>query len=328
MVVFLERTAEVGEDKKITIRDRTVLVTGGTGSFGSFIVPELLKQDVREVVVFSRDEEKQLDMRRRITDERLRFVIGDVRDRDSVLDALNVDIVFHAAALKVIPTCESFPVENFKTNVLGTWNVKSACIKNGVKQAVLISSDKAVKPVNAYGMAKALAEKVWLNNHDGKFCAVRYGNVIGSRGSVIPFFKNLIAEKKPLLITDPKMTRFLITLQQAINLVFYATMHMRGGEIFVPDIPAANILTVAQAMADNDYPLETVGVRSGEKIHECLISEEEYPRAEGRVGVDDGIYVVHPYGSHANCLSSEFTSANARQLSISETRNLLKEAGF
>jgi FlaA1/EpsC-like NDP-sugar epimerase len=304
-------------------KDKSILVTGGTGSFGSFIVPELLKRDVKEVVVFSRDEEKQLDMRRKISDERLRFVIGDVRDRDSVLDALNVDIVFHAAALKVIPTCEAFPVENFKTNVLGTWNVKQACLANCVEKALFISTDKAVKPVNAYGMAKALAEKIWLCNHDAKFCAVRYGNVIGSRGSVVPFFKTLIERGKPLPITDPKMTRFLITLKQAVSLVFYATENMRGGEIFVPDIPAVNIVTLTHAMM-HTYRLETVGIRSGEKIHECLISEEEYPRAEQF----NGVYVVHPYGSHANSLKTEFTSANARQLTVEETRTLLKEAGF
>jgi UDP-glucose 4-epimerase len=307
-------------------KNKSVLVTGGTGSFGNFIVPELLKCDIEEVVVFSRDEEKQLDMRRRIGDERLRFVIGDIRDSQSVMENVDADIVYHAAALKVISTCETFPVENLKTNVLGTLNVKSACEKNGVEKSIFISTDKAVKPVNSYGMAKALAEKIWLNNHDSKFSAVRYGNVIGSRGSVIPFFKSLIAEKKPLLITDPKMTRFLITLQQAINLVFYATEHMLGGEIFVPDIPAANIVTLAHAMTSStDYPMKMIGIRSGEKLHECLISEEEYPRIE----CVKGIYVVHPYGSCKNSLmSGEFTSANARQLSIDETRSLLKEAGF
>lgn len=311
-------------------KGKSVLVTGGTGSFGNFIVPELLKRDVEEVVVFSRDEEKQLDMRRRITDERLRFVIGDVRDSQCVLENLNVDTVYHAAALKIIPTCEGFPVENLKTNVLGTLNVKLACQKNGVKKALFLSTDKAVKPVNSYGMAKALAEKIWLNNHADSttlFSAVRYGNVIGSRGSVVPFFKDLIAEKKPLLITHPKMTRFLITLKQAVNLVFYATEHMVGGEIFVPDIPATDIITLAHAMTNSaDYPMKTVGIRSGEKIHECLISEEEYPRAED---VDKGIYVVHPYGSYkTSMMNGELTSANARQLSIDETRSLLKEAGF
>ena len=199
---------------------KKVLVTGGTGSFGTTIIPRLLAKDVKEVIVFSRDEEKQFDMKCRMDDKRLRFILGDVRDRDAVLKAVDADIVYHAAALKIIPAMEEFPMESIKTNLQGTLNVREACIENGVELALLISTDKAVKPVNVYGMCKAMAEKVWLSPHGdiAILAAVRYGNVIASRGSVVPFFREMMRQGKPLPITHPAMTRFWLTLEQAVHL--------------------------------------------------------------------------------------------------------------
>ena len=307
-------------------KGESVIVTGGTGSFGGTIVPELLKHQVEQVTVFSRDEEKQLDMRRRISDSRLKFIIGDVRDRDCVLDCMHSDYVYHAAALKLMPTCEQFPLEALKTNIQGTLNVKEACAKNGVGKAILVSTDKAVKPVNTYGMTKALGEKIWLDVESPSktlFCAVRYGNVVGSRGSVIPYFEESMRQGKPLQLTDDSMSRFLLTLKQAIDLVFYATKNMKGGEIFVPKNPACKILHLAEALAGRNYPTEIVGIRPGEKTVEVLISEEEIRRTEDR----QACFVIHAHGPHRGNMKQEFTSVNARQLNVLKIRDLLKKAG-
>ena len=307
---------------------KRVLVTGGTGSFGNVIVPRLLKETVKEVIVFSRDEEKQFDMKNRIKDNRLKFIIGDVRDRETVLESVDADIVYHAAALKIIPAMEEFPLESVKTNLLGTLNVREACLKNNVHLALFISTDKAVKPVNVYGMCKALAEKIWISPHKGSvlLSAIRYGNVVGSRGSVVPFFLELIRQNRPLPITHPLMTRFWLTLEQAIRLVFTATERTKGGEIFIPKCPASKITDLATAIAGEDYALEITGVRPGEKIHETLINEEEMRRIERKLGH----FVVKPYGTehrNADCLN-EYTSATAKQLNVEEIRSLLREAGF
>lgn len=307
-------------------KGKSVIVTGGTGSFGGTIVPELLKHQVEQVTVFSRDEEKQLDMRRRISDSRLKFIIGDVRDRDRVLDCIRSDYVYHAAALKIMPTCEEFPLEAFKTNIEGTLNVKEACAKNDVGKAVFVSTDKAVKPVNTYGMTKALGEKIWLNGESPSktlFGVVRYGNVVGSRGSVIPYFNELIRQGEPLQLTDNSMSRFLLTLKQAIDLVFYATKNMKGGEIFVPKNPACKILHLAEALAGKKYPTKIVGIRPGEKTVEVLISEEEIRRTEDR----EACFVIRAHGHYRGSMEQEFTSANARQLDVLKIRDLLKEAG-
>jgi len=305
-------------------RRKSFTVTGGTGSFGRTIVPELLKHNVKEVTIFSRDEEKQLDMRREIPDPRLRFLIGDVRDRDRVLGCIRSDYVYHAAALKILPTCEDFPLEALKTNVEGTLNVKEACARNGVSKAILVSTDKAVEPVNTYGMTKALGEKIWLDPSSGSktfFGVVRYGNVVGSRGSVVPYFKELIAQGKPLPLTDLSMSRFLLTLKEAIEFVFYATENMQGGEIFVPKNPACMIVDLVHALAGREYPIEVVGIRPGEKIVEVLVSREEFRRTEER----KTCLVIHPYGRYRGKMKEEFTSANARQLDVPEIRNLFKK---
>lgn len=305
---------------------KSVLVTGATGSFGHQIVPELLRRGVSRVIAYSRGEEKQWRMRRLIPDPRLQFVIGDVRDLDRILDIAKVDYVYHAAALKFVPTCEDWPVEAHKTNILGTLNVREACVRNGVARAVLVSTDKAVKPVNAYGMSKAMAEKIWLQDQPAEtvFGAVRYGNVLGSRGSIIPLFQELMEERKPLPITDARMSRFFLSLEQAIDLVMYATEHMAGGEVFIPNNPACKITDLAVAMAGPDYPVDLVGIRPGEKLAEILISEEEALRTEPR----GDRFVIHPIGVPAPGVAEEFSSTNARQLDVAEIRAVLEEAGL
>lgn len=308
---------------------RTILITGGTGSFGRWVTKELLKYNPREIRIYSRDEEKQLDMDREFQDKRLRFITGDVRDYQRLLEATkDIEVLYHAAALKIIPACEKHPVEAFKTNTIGTWNVKNAATANEVGESILISTDKAVKPVNLYGMTKAMAEKIWVADEfktDSKFAVVRYGNVVGSRGSVVPFFKQLIRDKKPLPITDPSMTRFLITLQQTTELVFHATSNMKGGEIFVPNIPACTVVDLAKVLGGEDYPLKFVGIRPGEKLHECLLQEDEFRRTENK----GTYYVIHPYNQYqSNIVREEFTSENATRLSKDDIARLLKESGW
>jgi len=312
----------------IMFEGKVILITGGTGSFGKWLTRELLKHDVKEIRIYSRDEEKQLDMSREFSDPRLKFIIGDVRDYKRVLEATQgVHILYHAAALKIVPLCEQYPVEALKTNTLGTIYVKKAAINNNVKRSLLVSTDKAVQPINLYGMTKAIAEKNWLNNEfttKSKFTVVRYGNVIGSRGSVIPYFKQLIKENKPLPITHPNMTRFLFTLQQAVNLVFYATENIEGGEIYVPKIPACNIMDLAKVLADDNYPIEIIGIRPGEKIYECLVQEDEFRRTKET----EDYYIIYPYGRYSSeKIREEFTSENARQLNREEIAKLLKDAG-
>jgi UDP-N-acetylglucosamine 4,6-dehydratase len=312
------------EERNKLFDDKNVVIIGGTGSFGHFIIRKILETPVHQVIVFSRDEEKQLDMDREFKTARLKFVIGDIRDCDRVINAVvGADIVYHAAALKIIPTCEKHPTEAISTNLLGTINVKHACAKENVPKAIFVSTDKAVKPVNTYGMTKALAEKTWLSNDSPcktVFAAVRYGNVIGSRGSIVPYFKELIAQREPLPITSPQMSRFLITLEQAINLVFFATKYMSQGEIFVPNIPACKITDLATAMGGKNYPTKVVGIRPGEKIMEVLISEEEIRRTR----VLRHFFIIEPHGRLKDSeLAEEFTSENTRQLNIKEIQELI-----
>ena len=302
--------------------DSHVLITGGTGSFGHHIVNRLLQTDVEEIRIFSRDEEKQLDMQRELIDPRLKYYIGDVRDYERLCDAMyDVDVVYHAAALKIITTGELNPDEAIKTNITGTQNVKRACIVNGVEDAVFISTDKAVKPVNLYGMTKGVAEKIWIADQcasDTNFSAVRYGNVVGSRGSIVPFFKSLYAEKKRIPITNLEMTRFLITLEQAIDLVFDATS--AHGTISVPNIPASSVLDIVEAIAGKDYPTVVIGVRPGEKIHECLINEFELKHT--RANKDNTVFTIDTTAMFTD-LDREFTSETARRLTVPEIKELL-----
>jgi len=268
---------------------KNILITGGTGSFGYQILKELVAYNPKSIRIFSRDEDKQNTMKQEIQTQKIskitKFVIGDVRDYDSLLTACkDIDVVFHAAALKQVPTVELYPFEAVKTNIIGSHNLVRAAIARGVKHVVAVSTDKAVKPVNAMGMTKALQEKIFRSDQYEKsktiFCSVRYGNVLGSRGSVIPLWDKRINQKKPLPVTHPDMTRFLLTLHDAIQLVFYALKNSKGGEIFVKKAPTAKITDLAKAYAElrtkkKDYPIEYVGIRPGEKLHEILISEEE-----------------------------------------------------
>ncbi|TRW92009.1 polysaccharide biosynthesis protein [Candidatus Methylobacter oryzae] len=272
--------------------DKVLMITGGTGSFGNAVLKRFLATDVREIRIFSRDEKKQEEMRIALNNDKLKFYIGDVRNYDSVHRAMkDVDYVFHAAALKQVPSCEFYPMEAVRTNVIGTEHVMNAAGENGVKRVVLLSTDKAVYPVNAMGMSKAMAEKLLIAKarmqREGEtvFCATRYGNVMASRGSVIPLFISQLKEDKPLTVTDPNMTRFLMSLEDSVNLVLYAFEHGRQGDIFVQKSPASTVGDLAQALIelfDGKQGTRVIGTRHGEKLFESLISREEMARAEDR----------------------------------------------
>ncbi len=318
---------------------KNVMVTGGTGSFGNQIIKNLMEFDLNQIVIFSRDEKKQYDMRDTYVDEpRLHFVIGDVRDGQRLAEALRgIDIVFHAAALKQVPNCESYPMEAVLTNVIGAENLRRGAIAMGVSVVVTLSTDKAVKPVNAMGMTKALGEKIILNpayNHtDTKFVCVRYGNVLGSRGSVVPLFQQRLQKGRPLPVTDPEMTRFLLTLPQAIDLVFYATLYGQGGNLYVRKMPACTLGALAKVMSSaitgrDDYPIDYIGVRPGEKIHEVLVSEEEMVRAVE----SESYYEIYQTGKLAKSRLlrplKEYTSDNTDRLNEEELLTLLKSEGW
>ncbi|MEM3556248.1 MAG: polysaccharide biosynthesis protein [Candidatus Micrarchaeia archaeon] len=320
-------------------RERNILVTGGTGSFGYQIITRLIDFKPARIVVFSRDEKKQYDMRNEFEGcDLLDFVLGDVRDYNSVYVAMKgIDIVYHAAALKQVPNCEFYPLEAVKTNILGAENVRMAALENGAERVVSISTDKAVKPVNVMGMTKAIQERIMLRSvekgYTTKFICVRYGNVIGSRGSVIPFFKERLERGAFLPVTDFEMTRFLLTLDQAVDLVFRATVEGESGQIFVRKMPACKIIDLARAMAKevtgrDDYPIKEVGIRPGEKIHEVLVSEEEMLRSvETKTH-----YVIYPHGKlkKPKLLSNlrEYTSNHTKMLNEREIVSLLKKEGW
>ncbi|KCZ01850.1 polysaccharide biosynthesis protein, partial [Acinetobacter baumannii] len=264
-------------------KDKILLITGGTGSFGNAVLKRFLETDIKEIRIFSRDEKKQDDMRKKYHSSKLKFYIGDVRDYNSVLNATRgVDYIYHAAALKQVPSCEFHPMEAVKTNVIGTENVLEAAIQNRVKRVVCLSTDKAVYPINAMGISKAMMEKVIvaksrnLENLDIVISCTRYGNVMASRGSVIPLFVDQMRKGKPLTITDPNMTRFMMTLEDAVDLVLYAFEHGENGDIFVQKAPAATIEVLAQALKEllnqKDYPITIMGTRHGEKAYEALLS--------------------------------------------------------
>ena len=281
-------------------KDKVLLITGGTGSFGNAVLRRFLETDIAEIRIFSRDEKKQDDMRKKYQSSKLKFYIGDVRDYTSILSASRgVDFIYHAAALKQVPSCEFHPMEAVKTNVIGTENVLEAAIQNKVKRVVCLSTDKAVYPINAMGISKALMEKVMvaksrnLEGLDTVICGTRYGNVMASRGSVIPLFVDQIRADKPLTITDPNMTRFMMTLDDAVDLVLYAFEHGQNGDIFVQKAPAATINVLAEALTEllgkPNYPINIIGTRHGEKAYEALLSREEMANA-----LDQGYYYRIP----------------------------------
>ena len=269
---------------------RTLMITGGTGSFGNAVLERMLESDVAQIRVFSRDEKKQDDMRKRFNSAKLKFYVGDVRDLRSIEGAMaGVDYCFHAAALKQVPSCEFHPMEAVKTNVLGTDNVLDAAIRHGVGRVICLSTDKAVYPINAMGMSKAIMEKIAVAKSRAAgdrtvICGTRYGNVMSSRGSVIPLFIDQIDQGLPLTVTDPAMTRFMMTLEDAVDLVLYAFEHGRSGDIFVQKAPAATIETLSRALIDMlaqpGHPVRIIGTRHGEKLYETLLSREEMAAAE------------------------------------------------
>lgn len=312
--------------------NRRVLVTGGTGSFGKTVSKYLLEKGAI-VRIYSRDEEKQWSMRDEFgADANLEFRIGDVRDAERVSHEMRgVDYVFHAAALKQVPFCEQHPHEAYKTNVQGTHNVCQAAIQHNVKRVVFLSTDKAVKPINAMGISKSMAEKI-VCSYNADFCAttfacVRYGNVLGTRGSIVPFMRSRIEKKLPLVITEPRMTRFLMTLPQAVSLVLMAFNDASGGEVFVQKAPASTIATLVDAVkvlyAGNDYPVQYSGPRPGEKMHEVLVSEHEVINA----AESSSHFVICPQWRphiYSNRPNGEYTSQTTQQLELEEVISLLK----
>ena len=271
------------------LANRVLLITGGTGSFGNAVLRRFVNSDLREIRILSRDEKKQDDMRKSYNNPKMKFYIGDVRDYQSVLNAVRgTDFVFHAAALKQVPSCEFHPIEAVKTNVIGTENVLEAAIACGIKRVVCLSTDKAVYPINAMGISKAMMEKIVVaksrSSDSTVICATRYGNVMASRGSVIPLFVDQIRAGKPLTVTDPNMTRFMMTLDDAVDLVLYAFEHGRAGDIFVQKAPAATVETLARALVGlmnrPEHPIHIIGTRHGEKLYEALLSREEMVAAE------------------------------------------------
>lgn len=317
------------------MRNKTVLITGGTGSFGKAFCRELLTKDVKQIRIYSRDELKQAQMKEELNDSRIEYLCGDIRDYERLCVAMEgVDVVIHAAAMKRIEKCERDPQEAIKTNVLGSVNVANACLKLNVKQAVLISTDKAVYPVNLYGATKLTAEKVWIqsnvyrgNNHPTKFSCVRYGNVLGSRGSVLHIFRNQ-ADKGIIKVTDKEMTRFFITLQQAMDLVQVALEIMQGGEIFLPIAKATSILRLAQLVAGH-IPVEVTNQRGGEKIHESLLTKEESKRlitysTFNLINPEFPSWTYEPWESECRVYTE--SSLTADQYTDEELNELLKTA--
>lgn len=326
--------------------NKVLMITGGTGSFGNAVLSRFLETDVREIRIFSRDEKKQEDMRIALNHPKLKFYIGDVRDYDSIHDAMKgVDYVFHAAALKQVPSCEFYPMEAIRTNVLGAEHMMNAAIANGVERVVVLSTDKAVYPINAMGMSKAMMEKLMVAKarmrSDGEtvLCATRYGNVMASRGSVIPLFVGQLKAGRPLTVTDPTMTRFLMSLEDSVDLVLYAFEHGKQGDIFVQKSPAATVEVLAQALRElfkPDGEIRVIGTRHGEKLFESLVSREEMARAD-----DMGAYYCVPadnrdlnYGKYFDdgemviATLDDYTSHNTERLDVAGVKKLLLTLTF
>lgn len=327
-------------------KNKVLLITGGTGSFGNAVLKRFLSSDVREIRIFSRDEKKQDDMRKAFNSSKLKFYIGDVRDYQSVANAMRgVDFVFHAAALKQVPSCEFYPLEAVKTNVLGSENVLEAAINYGVKKVVCLSTDKAVYPINAMGTSKAMMEKVIVAKSrnvpdDMMICTTRYGNVMASRGSVIPLFIRQIIEENPITITDPNMTRFMMTLDDAVDLVLHAFKNGENGDIFVQKAPAATIETLTKAifgiMKQENYPMNVIGTRHGEKAFEALCSREEMFVAEDqgdyyRIPSDNRDLNYSKYndvGEKDLSKIEDYNSHNTERLNVEEMKDLLRKLDF
>ena len=326
-------------------KDKVLLITGGTGSFGNAVLKRFLNSDLKEIRIFSRDEKKQDDMRKKYSNDKLKFYIGDVRDAHSVQEAMKgVDYVFHAAALKQVPSCEFFPLQAVQTNIIGTGNVLDAAIENKVKKVIVLSTDKAAYPINAMGMSKALMEKVAVakgrnvGENGTIICRTRYGNVMGSRGSVIPLFRKQIKEGNPLTITNPEMTRFMMTLNDAVDLVIYAFEHGKQGDLFVQKAPAATIETLAQAvckMENVEENIKHIGTRHGEKLYEVLVTKEEMLNAEDlgnyfRIAADNRDLNYNKYEIHVNERINEmqeYTSHNTERLDVEGMIKLLIKMG-
>lgn len=326
--------------------EKTLLITGGTGSFGNAVLNRFLQSDLKEIRIFSRDEKKQDDMRKRYASDKLKFYIGDVRDYNALLNATRgVDYIYHAAALKQVPSCEFHPMEAVKTNVIGTENLLEAAITNGVKRVVCLSTDKAVYPINAMGISKAMMEKVMVAKSRSAgantvICGTRYGNVMASRGSVIPLFVEQIHLGKPITITDPAMTRFMMTLDDAVELVLYAFEHGENGDIFVQKAPAATIEVLAQALlgllGKQEHTVNVIGTRHGEKLFETLLSREEMACAEDR----GEYYRVPPdlrdlnygkfveQGERTISSSDDYNSHNTERLDVDGMQRLLLKLDF
>lgn len=326
--------------------EKTLLITGGTGSFGNAVLNRFLDTDIGEIRIFSRDEKKQDDMRKLYRDDRIKFYIGDVRDPGSIRNAMHdVDYIFHAAALKQVPSCEFFPLEAVKTNVIGTDNVLNCAIDFGVKKVICLSTDKAAYPINAMGISKAMMEKVFVaksrtvSPERTLICGTRYGNVMASRGSVIPLFVEQIKNGQPLTVTNPEMTRFLMSLEEAVELVIFAFQHAQAGDIMVQKSPASTIGDLAQAVkelfnADNE--IKIIGTRHGEKLYETLLTKEEYFVAEDlgdfyRVPADKRDLNYDKYfveGTQSLSSEVEYNSHNTRRLTVDEIKEKLLTLPF
>jgi UDP-glucose 4-epimerase len=318
-----------------------ILITGGTGSFGNAFLKGASQNDFySEIRIFSRDEKKQDDLRKKLNSEKVKFYIGDVRDKESITKVVNgVDYIFHAAALKQVPSCEFFPIEAVKTNILGTNNVLSAAEEFGVKKAVVLSTDKAAYPINAMGMTKALMEKTMMaaaRNLDASksvFCGTRYGNVMASRGSVIPLFIEQIKNNKPLTITNPQMTRFMMTLDDAVDLVQFAFEKGKNGDLFIQKSPAATIQTLAEALIslyNSNSEIQNIGIRHGEKMYETLVTKEEMAKSEDlgdyyRVLADNRDLNYDKYFSKGDnsTIKEEYNSDNTNRLDVDQMKELL-----
>lgn len=298
--------------------DKVLLITGGTGSFGNAVLNRFLKSDIKEIRIFSRDEKKQDEMRHRLNNPKVKFYLGNVRDKRSIDNAMReVDFIFHAAALKQVPSCEFFPIEAVNTNILGTQNVLDSALEHGVKRVVVLSTDKAVYPINAMGISKAMMEKVMVakartlgDTTDTILCGTRYGNVMASRGSVIPLFIDQIKAGKDITVTDPNMTRFMMTIEDAVDLVLYAFGNGKNGDIFIQKAPAATIMVLAKALAElykSKLKIRVIGTRHGEKLYETLVNREEMAKA-----IDMGGYYRVPADNRGLDYESYFTEGEER----------------